>query len=236
MSTQRKTWYCTTIDRRPEHGATGSGLEGVASRGQRWKRGTFLRVRFLQGEPALHTRVLASARQWLVPGVQLDIVKAEASEPAQIRIAFDSYDGSWSYIGRENLLIQPSKPTMNLGWATMDTPADDFDSVVIHEFGHALGLLHEHNHPGARIQWNRPAVDADLSGPPNGWDAATIHSNVYAAFDESEVIVTDFDAASVMIYPIPSSWTVDGRSFTPSPRLSAGDREMILRLYGPQGS
>ena len=51
---------------------------------------------------------------------------------------------------------------------------------------------------------------------------------------ESEVIVTDFDAASVMIYPIPPSWTVDGSSFTPSPRLSKGDKAMILRLYGPQ--
>ncbi len=234
MGTERRNWYCTTIDRRAAESAVGAGLEGVASRAQRWKRGTVLRVRFLQGKADLHARVLASARQWLVPGVQLDIVAAKASEAAQIRITFEDGDGSWSYIGKENLLIQPSKPTMNLGWATMATPQDDFDSVVIHEFGHALGLLHEHNHPLAKIQWNKPAVNADLSGPPNEWDAATIHGNVYAAFDESDVITTDFDAASVMIYPIPPSWTIDGSSFIPSPRLSEGDKAMILRLYGPQ--
>jgi serralysin len=230
MSTQPRRWYCSTIDRRPDDSA-GLSLEGVGDRRNRWKRGTVLRVRFLHGEPALQARVLASARQWLVPGVQLDILPAKAGERAQIRIDFED-DGSWSYIGKECLQIHPSQPTMNLGWATMETDQDDFDSVVIHEFGHALALLHEHNHPKAKIQWNKPAVDADLSGDPNYWDQATIDANVYAAFDASEVIVTEFDKASVMIYPVLPSWTLDGSSFTPSPRLSKGDAQTILKLYG----
>ncbi|MGL6111857.1 MAG: hypothetical protein ACRC2B_17335, partial [Rubrivivax sp.] len=113
----------------------------------------------------------------------------------------------------------------------LDTPQDDFDSVVIHEFGHALGLLHEHNHPEALIRWNKPAVYQDLGGPPNRWSKAAIDSNVFARFDASTVITTDFDHASVMIYTIPAQWTMDGRSFMPSPRLSPGDVGTIRRLY-----
>jgi hypothetical protein len=208
------------------------GLEGVAQRGKLWNAGTVLRVRFLGGEPQLQARVLKAARAWLVEGVRLDIVAAARGEKPQIRIAFDEKDGSWSAVGNDSLTHHPSQPTMNLGWARLDTAEKDFSSVVIHEFGHALGLLHEHNHPEARIRWNKPAVEADLSGDPNWWDQETIEYNVYEAYERSDVVTTDFDAASVMIYPIPASWTLDGRSFTPSWKLSAGDAKMIRQLYG----
>lgn len=234
--TARKQWICTALDTPGGARVQGSPTMvvpmGMADARKLWDKGTTLRVRFLAGEPALHQRVLQAARSWLVPGVRLDIVPAAAGEAAPIRIAFDARAGSWSYIGRDNLAILPSQPTMNLGWARLDTPDDDFNSVVIHEFGHALGLLHEHNHPQARIDWNRPAVMADLGGEPNYWDAATIESNVFARFAASDVITTDFDTASVMIYTIPSHWTTDGRSFMPSPRLSDGDAATIRRLYG----
>jgi serralysin len=95
-----------------------------------------------------------------------------------------------------------------------------------------LGLLHEHNHPEAHIEWNKAAVYADLQGPPNLWDKATIDSNVFAKFDESTVIVTSWDEVSVMIYTIPEHWTLNGKSFMPSWKLSPGDAATIKRIYG----
>ena len=82
-----------------------------------------------------------------------------------------------------------------------------------------------HVRPGA-------AVRADLSGDPNFWDDATIESNVFAKFEASEVIVTDFDKVSVMIYTVPPHWTTNGKSFMPSWKLSAGDAATIKKLYG----
>lgn len=232
----RRQWYCTAVDTpggaRLQGGPTSLVTMGVADKGKVWPRGSVLKLRFLRGEEALHQRVLASARQWLVPGVKLDLALAGPDDAADLRIDFNPDAGSWSYVGTDNRLINPGQPTMNLGWAALDTPEDDFSSVVVHEFGHALGLLHEHNHPDAVIHWNKPAVYADLGGPPNNWPKATIDANVFAAFDAASVLTTGFDKDSVMIYTVPAHWTLDGKSYLPSPRPSAGDKATLLKLYG----
>ena len=44
---------------------------------------------------------------------------------------------------------------MSFGWLSQDLPEDQFRAVVLHEFGHALGLIHEHP-----ARWNRPALGA----------------------------------------------------------------------------
>ena len=67
----------------------------------------------------------------------------------QIRITFDPKAGSWSFVGNENSDIAPSKATMNLGWldGSSNTISDDEYGVILHEFGHVIGLLHEHQSP-----------------------------------------------------------------------------------------
>lgn len=235
MSEQRKQWICTAVDIDGGQRVAGSPTQltpmGVAAKNKLWPPGTVLKVRFLQGEPALHERVLQAAQSWFLEGVRLQLAPAAANEAGHIRIAFDPAGGSWSYVGTDARGIRSSQATMNLGWATLDTAEQDFSSVVIHEFGHALGLLHEHNHPGALVEWDKAAVRADLGGSPNFWDEATIAHNVFAKFDASTTIATDFDSASVMIYTIPAHWTSNGKSFMPSWKLSAGDAATIRKLY-----
>lgn len=230
-----KQWICGTLDTPGAQRAQGSPTAvvpmGVVDPHKLWEKNSVLKIRFLGGSAALQDRVLESARAWLAPGIKLDMARAATGEKAQIRISFNAGGGSWSYVGTDALGIHPAQATMNLGWATLDTPKDDFDSVVIHEFGHALGLLHEHNHPLAQIPWNKPAVYADLQGEPNNWDKQTIDDNVFAKFGP-ENVATPFDAVSVMIYTVPSAWTTDGKSFMPSPRLSKGDAATIKKLYG----
>ena len=206
---------------------------GVAAKGKLWAKGTELKIRFLEGAPELQERTLRTGASWIVDGVKLGMRHARAGEKADIRISFDPGRGSWSYIGTESTGIHPSQPTMNLGWVTMQTPEEDFSSVVIHEFGHALGLLHEHVHPGAMINWDKAAVYADLGGEPNYWDKKTIDDNVFAKFDSSKAITTcHFNEASVMIYAVPPHWTIDGKGFVPSWKLSPGDAATSQKLYG----
>lgn len=66
-----------------------------------------------------------------------------------IRISFVKKDGSWSHIGTEANEVEFLQPTMNLGWLSglTDTVSDTERGVILHEFGHVLGLLHEHQSP-----------------------------------------------------------------------------------------
>ena len=112
------------------------------------------------------------------------------------------------------------------------TPLDDaVRRVVLHEFGHALGLIHEHQNPDKPISWNREAVIAALSGPPNNWDPATIENNIFKRYDPADLSTTPTDPDSIMMYPIPATWTTDGFSVGLNSGLSATDREFIAGAY-----
>jgi hypothetical protein len=102
---------------------------------------------------------------------------------------------------------------------------------VLHEFGHALGLIHEHQNPDARIRWNKEAVYQELGAPPNRWPRSVVDDNLFKPWEASETNSTRFDLASIMIYPIPARWTIDGFATRANTQLSATDREFIARVY-----
>ncbi len=104
--------------------------------------------------------------------------------------------------------------------------------VVLHEFGHALGLIHEHQSPASGIRWNRTAVLRDLSGPPNHWDQATIEHNVFRKYSSSTVTqYTQFDPKSIMLYALPSHWMLDHTEFSENKQLSRADKEFVKERY-----
>ena len=117
------------------------------------------------------------------------------------------------------------------GWLTPDSDDAELNRVVMHEFGHALGLIHEHQNPEGGIQWNEPAVIADLSGPPNNWDVDQIRVNVLSHYPPGDVTSTPVDADSIMMYPIPAAWTLDGFSADLNEDVSNQDREFIHQEY-----
>ena len=124
-----------------------------------WVNGSRLRVRFLGGTAAEQQLVREQAGRWSAhANLQFDFGNDPAAE---IRIAFDTTDGAWSYVGTDASDIPLNEPTMNLGFLDGGTAA--------HEFGHAIGLGHEHQNPQGGIVWNEAVVLRDLAGPPNFW-------------------------------------------------------------------
>jgi hypothetical protein len=121
---------------------------------------------------------------------------------------------------------------MNYGWLTPDSPDSELRRVVLHEFGHALGLIHEHQNPNDPIPWNKPAVYADLGGPPNNWDTDKIDNNMFKAYDPEDLGATPVDPDSIMMYPIPASWTIGGVfSAELNGELSPQDEQLIANEY-----
>jgi len=182
-----------------------------------WITGSTLQVRFLEGSAEQKTLVIEQAAWWS-EHANLNFDFNDAAN-ADIRIAFDSRDGAWSYIGTDASRIPQHLPTMNLGFMDGGTAA--------HEFGHAIGLAHEHQNPAGGIEWNEQAVIQDLSGPPNNWDEATIRHNVLNKYSIDQIRGTEFDPDSIMLYFFPDSWVSNGPGTSANEILSNLDKAFI---------
>lgn len=198
----------------------------------RWPKGSSITFGFLDGDPALCDRVDGVAREWLQrTGAKLIFERRRKAETAAIRISF-RYNGSWSMLGRGCLSERDgAKPTMNFGWLEPTSTDAEVRGVVLHEVGHALGFIHEHQNPDGGIRWREDVVIKALSGPPNSWPVDQIRQNVLDGFDPRELIGTPFDKDSIMLYPFPAEWTVNGISTHSNGDLSAQDIELARRVY-----
>ena len=94
---------------------------------------------------------------------------SDAAADAAVRITFDPQSGSWSYVGTVVKTIVNPRITMNLGWIDdSDGLSPDEHGVIMHEWGHTLGLMHEHqvyliSFPGYR---NSPYISIHSESRP----------------------------------------------------------------------
>jgi hypothetical protein len=200
-----------------------------------WGRGSTLRVGFKGGSQALRQRVRDIAMLWISEtgaNLRFEFWTASDVDPsgAEIRVSFVQDGRSWSHLGRFARGIPAGDATMNLGWLTEVLPDADAHAVVLHEFGHALGMIHEHLSPIGNIDWNRERVTADLTA--QGWSDTDVENNMFQAFDHHEVFATDLDPFSIMMYHIPPEWTRDGFTAPWNTSLTLLDKKLIRAAYG----
>ena len=205
--------------------ALGPRAEAIVLFRKLWPNGSTIRVRFLEGNSEQRQLAMLQARWWS-DHANLRFVLSDAAD-AEIRITFDPNDGAWSYIGTDCRGIPRGQPTMNLGFQDGGTSA--------HEFGHTIGLAHEHQNPQGGIQWNEAEVIRDLSGPPNFWTVDQIRHNVINKYDQNQIRGTTFDPNSIMLYPFPARWTTNGIATHANEILSATDKSFIAAMYPKDG-
>jgi hypothetical protein len=198
-----------------------------------WENGRRLRVGFTDGIPEVQAKVAAIAKEWeAVANLTLDFVTGGASE---IRVSFAEEGFSWSTVGTDALTVPSTKPTMNYGWLEVNTPQREYERVVRHEFGHALGMIHEHQNPAAQgqIPWDKPKVYAYYA--QQGWTHADVDSNLFDLYAEDSTNHSAFDPTSIMEYAIPDSLTIGSYSIGWNTAFSPTDVEFMRRQY-PKGS
>ena len=143
-----------------------------------------------------------------------------------IRISFDPSGGCYSRLGTDALQNWGGlNETMNFGW--MDAPFNNtftynnvsyttpsnFDqggypgegTTITHEFGHAVGMIHEHQTPfNNPLVWNTSYVYSIFTGPPNNWSREEVDYNIIDSYNSTGLNGSSFDGKSMMKYYIPS--------------------------------
>jgi hypothetical protein len=201
---------------------------------KRWANGRVLHVRFLNGDAVQRSKCEREAHRWEeYANVKFVFDDAPGSE---IRVAF--YDGrawndpgSWSYIGTDALVAPVTEQTVNFGWLDKYTDDAEWQRVVVHEFGHALGAEHEDQQPAASIHWDRQAVYRYFEGPPNFWSKQDVDDNVLNALPESGTGHSAFDEVSIMAYEIPPEFTLDHKGVKGGNVISEIDKQVVGQMY-----
>lgn len=204
---------------------------------KKWDNGRTLRCRFLDGDDFQRGKVKDKANIWCD---YANVTFSFVDDPdAEIRISFQADPGSWSAVGTDCLITDyfpQYQPTMNFGWLRDDTEDGEYERVVVHEFGHALGCIHEHQSPNENLQWNTDAVYQTFSGPPNYWSKDDIDQNILQKYSPEGISATRFDKDSIMLYQFDGSLFLDGKGTPLNIHLSDQDKQMVRLMYPKQAA
>ncbi|MER8799914.1 MULTISPECIES: M12 family metallopeptidase [unclassified Mesorhizobium] len=185
-----------------------------------------LHVDFLS-QPAYIDNVISAAKGW-EPFIGIKFLFGQ-SDP-DILVNFEE-GGSWSYIGTDSRYFSArGRPSMNFGWFDASTDKSEFHRTTLHEFGHALSLVHEQSHPGAHISWKEAEVFAYYA--KLGWSKDDVREQVFAKYELSQVNGSNYDPTSIMHYPIPKELVSDLNDVVGwNTELSQLDKTTITTLY-----
>ncbi|HXJ93673.1 MAG TPA: hypothetical protein VMT20_12405 [Terriglobia bacterium] len=204
---------------------------------KKWENGRTLHCHFLDGDDFQQGKVKDKANIWSdYANVTLNFVDDPGAE---VRISFQADPGSWSAVGTDCLITEyfpQYQPTMNFGWLRDDTEDEEYERVVVHEFGHALGCIHEHQSPNENLKWNTDAVYKTFSGPPNYWSKDDIDHNILEKYSPQGISATRFDMDSIMLYQFDGSLFLDGQGTPLNTHLSDQDKQMIGQMYPKQAT
>ncbi len=214
----------------------------VSTRSNKWIPGQKLRVKFLDGDEFLQNKVKQYAEVWEQYG-NIDFVWVRSGE-AEIRISFGLDNGSWSFVGKASkissyikgangreFVADDSGSSMNFGWFNRSTSEEEFRTTTLHEFGHALGLHHEHQNKNSKIEWNTEAVYQYFS-TTMGWSKEKTKFNVLDRYDDdTEKTNGVYDRFSIMHYSYPPELIKGGIDLPRNTVLSDGDKKIIAEMY-----
>jgi Astacin (Peptidase family M12A) len=212
-----------------------------------------LKVCFFGGSEEARAAIRELASDWEQPDNSLrfdwgkngyrDCEKVTQKRLIHIRVGF-AEPGYFSAIGTmSGFRPDTTELSMNLEGLGDKSAAEIKEGwtggTVRHEFGHAIGLIHEHQSPKADCEkdfdWDK--IYEAASKPPNEWPKDKVDSNM-RQWTDPDLFTTKFDATSVMKYFYDPSMFKNGTdsacySATDNNAISPLDRKTVAFMYPP---
>lgn len=188
-------------------------------------------VYFYDGDDKINDSVIKTASEWS-KYCPIEFIRTWDLDKSHIRIT-TRMGGYASMIGSNaNTRQYRSQPTMWLQSVSSKFLKNykEYKQLVLHEFGHALGLIHEHQHPGVGINWDT-AVLFRYYDSLYKMDRASVKKNVIEKFKSSHGIYGRWDPNSIMIYAIPPALCNRQFDIKWPNSLSAEDKKFIAKIY-----
>jgi hypothetical protein len=233
----------TCFTKLPEHIKGSNKLKAAFLKGTQWDQGHAIKIGFYRDNNYTEHKATwckECIEKNIVPLVNLKFIWDVDINQADVRITFDPALGAWSMIGKQ-ALDQPTGPTMNLGWLDDETNYDfpeakNTGAVIVHEFGHMIGMIHEHSRADAKLPWNCNAVYQSLGGPPNNWSKQMVNENVFEQIPVDQFNGSSYDPYSIMHYYFDPSYFCGAVKLPHNTKLSDLDKEWITKTYPTQAT
>lgn len=206
---------------------SGRAKRSVAMHTTFWEPGRTLKIAMYDENQKTINTVKNITNKWLAHvNLKFELISGAVGD-IRIKIEPNQTIGSYSFLGTDALTCPPDEPTMKIGTALED---DVFETTVLHEFGHALGLHHEHQHPDADIPWDLEKVYAWYKEEFD-WERDLVDSQVLPLPRSTYYTYGDYDPLSVMHYDIDSKLTLNNWSHPGNFKPSEKDKETIRKIY-----
>jgi len=192
--------------------------------------GARLGVGWMDNPPAdLRARILRHANAW---GENANVEFYDTTlGNAHIRVARIPGDGYYSYLAKDCLRVPAGQPTMNFDSFTMQTADSEFFRVVRHEFGHALGAIHEHARR-AIVQQLDEQKTITYFMRTQGWSAEMVRQQVLTPIEEVSLLRPSApEDTSIMCYGFPGSLTKSGRPIPGGTNITPSDAAYMASIY-----
>ncbi|MBB4804488.1 hypothetical protein HNP37_004580 [Flavobacterium nitrogenifigens] len=192
----------------------------------RWQPGQTIKIKFLDGDADAQEKVKRIASEW-TKYANLKFEYVATNEYADIRIGFNigSY-GAWSVLGMRSAYGDTNEQSMRLGPLTSNETS--IRRTILHEFGHALGLIHENASPASTINWDLPKV-YKYYNDLNGWSEEEVDEFVIKSPESTNY--SQYDPLSIMHYYVPAALTTNGVAVNEMSDLSIIDIKSINKWY-----
>lgn len=175
----------------------GRSISSIYVQDKLWDNHARIKILFLNGSNEQHLRVKRVSKQWTEYANVDFLFFTEGqitNKQSDIRVMIKgNCTGSFSYVGKQSRNVPEDKPTLCF------TDLENF--TILHEFGHALGFIHEHFHPEFTPKLANDFADQCVK--IYGWDKNYCKD---AFIDKhNQAVVLDYDVKSVMQYNLSST-------------------------------